>query len=184
MDTEELLKLVAKDEPGAFDLFFHRYYDRAFRTAFHYVDNKEICFEIVTNVFFSVWQSRRKLPQVSNIETYLYVSVRNEVGRYFKQTNHSLLVSLEEIASQADKETAASPEDIIMAQEVEALLQDAIRVLPEKCRNIFRMVRLEGQSTKEVAQVLSVQEGTVRMQMKIATDKIMKYLKPYFPCLK
>ncbi len=45
---------------------------------------------------------------------------------------------------------------------------------PKKCRLIFLMIREEGLSTKGVAKILSIQESTVRVQMKIAVEKLIK----------
>ncbi|MDR0892159.1 MAG: sigma-70 family RNA polymerase sigma factor [Mediterranea sp.] len=180
-----MLEKVGRDEPGAFTQFFNLYYNQVVRFAYHYVREKGICFEIVTNVFFSLWQSRRKLPLITNMNAYLFIAVRNEVQRYAKEAIRPLVVSLEEIVAQrAEAATTPTPEEEALTREAESLLQRAIEALPAKCRTIFRLVHEEGKSVQEVARQLSVEEGTVRMQMKIARDKITKYLKPYFPALR
>ena len=61
------------------------------------------------------------------------------------------------------------------------MLDKAIDELPEKCRLVFLMSREEGLKTKEIAEILSVQESTVRVQMKIAIEKLVARLKPSFP---
>ena len=66
-------------------------------------------------------------------------------------------------------------------KEMREMLDKAIDELPEKCRLVFLMSREEGLKTKEIAEILSVQESTVRVQMKIAIEKLVARLKPSFP---
>ena len=70
---------------------------------------------------------------------------------------------------------------MLESQEMRELFNLAIDELPEKCRLIFLMIREEGLSTKEVAKILSIQESTVRVQMMIAVEKLIKRLNSDFP---
>ncbi|MDR3141171.1 MAG: RNA polymerase sigma-70 factor [Tannerellaceae bacterium] len=182
MEIKKLLTLVSEDKQGSFDLFFNLYYDQVFRFAFYYLKNREICREVVTDVFFSVWQSRKRLSAIANIETYLYVVVRNEATRYLSNKQKHSFVSIEDIPVQIGQEEE-SPEQELLTKEMEAFLSKVISELPEKCRVIFLMAREEGLKTKEIAEILSIQESTVRVQMKIAIDKIVASVKPHFPDL-
>ena len=181
METKHLLVQVSEDRQGAFDLFFNLYYDQIFRFSFYHLRDKEACREVVTDVFYSVWQSRKRLAAITNIETYLYIVTRNEANRYLSSRNKHSFVSIEDIPVQLEQEE--SPEDRLLTKEMENLLSKAISELPEKCRIIFLMVREERLKPKEIAKILSIQESTVRVQMKIATEKIIAYIKPHFPDL-
>ena len=151
-DIKGLLESVSVDNRGAFERFYNLYYDQVFRFAYYCLGEKEACREVVTDVFFSVWQSRKRLKEIDNIDTYLYISVRNESFRYQARN-----------------------------KEMREMLDKAIDELPEKCRLVFLMSREEGLKTKEIAEILSVQESTVRVQMKIAIEKLVARLKPSFP---
>lgn len=183
MNTKELLHLVAKDERGSFDMFYHLYYEQVFRFTFYFLRDKEACREVVADVFFSVWQSRKRLKDIENIETYLYITVRNESARFLKRNNNSSFISLEQIPIQLEQSVASSPEDEIYNKEVDQLLTKVINELPEKCRIIFLMIREEGLKPKQIAEILSIKESTIRVQMKIAIDKIVNAVKSYFPNL-
>ncbi len=81
-DIKGLLESVSVDNRGAFERFYNLYYDQVFRFAYYCLGEKEACREVVTDVFFSVWQSRKRLKDIDNIDTYLYISVRNESFRF------------------------------------------------------------------------------------------------------
>ncbi|MBC5645682.1 RNA polymerase sigma-70 factor [Parabacteroides sp. BX2] len=181
VDIKDLLKMVADDNRLAFTLFYDLYYDQIFRFAYYFLKNTEACREVVTEVFFSIWQSRLKLKDIENIETYLFVTVRNETTRYQTRMSKSHFVSLDETSLRLTAREDESPEDKLLVEEMEKILNRVIDELPEKCRLIFLLARQEGLKPKEIAERLSIKESTVRVQMKIAVDKIVTNLKPYFP---
>ena len=149
----------------------------------YFLKDTESCREVVADVFFAVWQSRKRLKDIENLEAYLFISVRNEVTRYNKKNGRLNRVSLDELPVQLEITEEESPYDKISYKEMEQLLGKIIGELPEKCRLIFLMARQEQLKPKEIAERLCISENTVRVQMKIAIEKIIKQIKPYYPDL-
>ena len=175
-----LLSSVSSDGRGAFERFYNLYYDQVFRFAYYCLGEKEAYKEVVSDVFFSIWKSKARLKEIDNIDTYLYITVRNEALRHISRSNSVNKIQMDQLCS-FEPEEEATPEGMLESQEMRELLNLAIDELPEKCRLIFLMIREEGLSTKEVAKILSIQESTVRVQMKIAVEKLIKRLKSDFP---
>ena len=167
-----LLSSVSSDGRGAFEHFYNLYYDQVFRFAYYCLGEKEACKEVVSDVFFSIWKSKARLKEIDNI--------RNEALRHISRSNSVNKIQMDQLCS-FEPEEEATPEGMLESQEMRELLNLAIDELPEKCRLIFLMIREEGLSTKEVAKILSIQESTVRVQMKIAVEKLIKRLKSDFP---
>lgn len=183
VDINNLVQSVSEDNRRAFNLLYEVYYEEVFRMAFYFLQNKEACREVVLDVFFSVWQSRKKLREISNLEAYLYIVTRNEAIRFQnKKRNHQYL-SIEDIPIRLEVKEEATPEEALVDREIEELLTQVINQLPEKCRLIFLMARQQGLKPKEIGQILSISESTVRVQMKIAIEKIVEKIKPHFPDL-
>ena len=159
-DIKGLLESVSVDNRGAFERFYNLYYDQVFRFAYYCLGEKEACREVVTDVFFSVWQSRKRLKDIDNIDTYLYISVRNESFRFQARNKDLNRVSLNELLPLMEEEDDGSPEEHLELKEMREMLDKAIDELPEKCRLVFLMSREEGLKTKEIAEILSVQEST------------------------
>ncbi|MCA5586408.1 MULTISPECIES: RNA polymerase sigma-70 factor [Parabacteroides] len=181
IDIKAILEMVADDNRLAFTMFYDLYYDQSFRFAYYFLKDTEACREVVAEAFFSVWQSRLKLKDIENIETYLFVTVRNESTRYLTRTTKSQFVSLDDTSLQFTARENESPDDNLLIEEMEKILNRVIDELPEKCRLIFLLARQDGLKPKEIAERLSINESTVRVQMKIAIDKIVTNLKPHFP---
>jgi RNA polymerase sigma-70 factor (ECF subfamily) len=176
--NDTLQHLISQGNRKAFDRFYHFYYEQVFRFAFYFLKDKGACSEVLTNVFLSIWKSWDKVTDVTNIETYLYVATRNEANRYLKNNIRHQHVSIDEIPLQFDVSNDPSPENQLLTKEMEALLNRVVAELPEKSRLVFLMVRQEGLKPKEIAEILSISEITVRVQLKNATDKIVEKLKP------
>ena len=179
-NIKNLLSSVSSDDRGAFERFYNLYYDQVFRFAYYCLGEKEACKEAVSDVFFSIWKSKARLKEIDNIDTYLYITVRNEALRHISRSNSVNKIQMDQLYS-FEPEEEATPEGMLESREMRELLNLAIDELPEKCRLIFLMIREEGLNTKEVAKILSFQESTVRVQMKIAIEKLIKRLKSDFP---
>lgn len=182
-DIHALLGMIGQENRLAFNMFYELYYDQVFRYAYYFLKDTEACREVIADVFLAVWQSRKMLGQVENLETYLFIAVRNEVTRYNKRTHRYDTVSLDDLPIQLERTGEELPDDKIAYEEMEKLLGKIIGGLPEKCRLIFLMARQEGLKPKEIAEKLSISENTVRVQMKIAIEKIITQIKPYYPDL-
>lgn len=180
-EKTNLFQSISQDDRNAFDLFYNIYYDQVFRISYYFLKDKEACREVVSDVFFSVWLSRKRLVDIANIEAWLYVVTKNEASKYLRRESKNNLVALEDVAIHISAEAEESPDDKILHEEIENLLTKAINELPERCRAIFVMSRQDGLKPKEIAEILSINESTVRVQLKIALEKIIEIVKPYFP---
>ena len=61
-------------------------------------------------------------------------------------------------------------------QELHHLIEEAVSLLPDKCREIFRKSREENLTNKEIAGQLHISEKTVEGQITIALKKIRIHL--------
>jgi len=178
---EHLIFQISEGDWNAFAQFYNVYYSMVFRTAYYYLKNKEACREVVADVFLSVWQSRKRLTEVKNMQNYLYIATCNESNRYLNNLSHRQYVSFDEIPIELEDKSEASAEELLITHDMEQLLSQVISELPNKCRQIFLLIRQERLSYKEVSEILSIKESTVRVQLKIAIEKITSSLKLHYP---
>ena len=79
---------------------------------------------------------------------------------------------------------ADTPDSGLIESEIEELVGRLVNDLPERCRTVFLLNRQEGLSSREIAEVLSLSESTVRVQIKIAVDRIVAGIRKHYPDLK
>ncbi|HRE83122.1 MAG TPA: sigma-70 family RNA polymerase sigma factor [Opitutaceae bacterium] len=107
---------------------------------------------------------------------YLFVTARNLALDLLRRREVVPMGSLEEDpVSRVLDDRPDAAESLSREQELE-LLADAIRALPERCREIVRLRRLEGLSHREIADRLGIREATVNAQLAIGLIRCRKYL--------
>lgn len=179
-NIKDLLLKVSEDNMVAFNQFYDYYYTKTFRFCYCFLRDKEACREVVSDVFLSVWKSKKKLPEIINIELYLYIIAKNTCYRYLKNNSSSKYVMLDEIPMSLER-LDDNPENDLLTSEIEQMLTEIINDLPEKSRVIFMMSRQDGLKYREIAEILGLAESTVRVQARIAVRKIVEQMRKYYP---
>lgn len=173
-----MFEQTANDNPKAFQLLFDYTYTTLYRYTNYFIDDKDICKDVISEVYLYLWQHRKNLPEVRNYENYLFICVRNQSLRYLKETARFQKVRLEDtdICALCD---GTNPEQMTLDEELREIIELAVNTLPERCRLIFFMVREENRSYQDVADILSISVRTVHTQMCIAVKKIGEIIKEY-----
>lgn len=183
VDIIQVIYSISQGNQKAFRTFYDYYYARVFRFAFYFLGDKRACGEIVTNVFLSVWLSREKIREIRNMEAYLYTITKNEASRYLASSSNPCFSDLQNIPLMLEATSEPSPEEDLFAKELMEIINRAVNELPERCRLIFLMSHQEGLKSKEIAQILTLNESTVRVQLRIALRKIKERIKASIPNL-
>lgn len=182
VDIKQLISRIAADDSTAFGEFYDLFYLKVYRFSGYFVKSDICCEEIVSDTFYSIWQSRKNLSKIENIEAYLYTATRNKALYHVNHnsTDKNILIEDLPIGYTIHEET---PESIIITKETIQELKNAIKDLPERCKLIFLMAKEEGLKYKEIAKILSISEKTVNAQMVIALKRIVTALRRHIHLL-
>jgi RNA polymerase sigma factor (sigma-70 family) len=116
--------------------------------------------DVIQEAYAKLWS----LPSIDHIhqpKPYVFQIVRNIVLGHIR---HAQVVDIDAVAELDELDVLVeevSAERIVSGREELARLYDAIQALPEGCRRVFVMRKLEGLSQREVAARLRVSENTV-----------------------
>ncbi|RPD38096.1 RNA polymerase sigma-70 factor [Chitinophaga barathri] len=155
---------------------------KSFGPMLHYfagsiVENAQEAEEIVSDVFIKVWQQRQHFPPPDNVRYYLLTAVKNTALNYLKgKGRRAAHYAAWEV--QVSRRNDHSPEEILISKEDIRSIQNIIGQLPPRCRQIFILVKEEGLTYEEVAQLLDISKATVNVQMTLALKKIWAALTP------
>lgn len=178
---KELLIQISKGDTNSFRLFYERFFQKVWHIARCFNKSEAICEEIVSDVFIGVWLNKEKLPEIQNIEAYLYIVTRNKAFNYYDKADRIPMVLCDSPVEQSVD--CGNPEDILISTEMEQALQKSIMSLPERCRIIFQLSRDEQLTHRQIAEMLSISENTVHAQMVTALKKLYDSLKKYMAML-
>ena len=107
--------------------------------------------------------------------SYLFPVARNVACDVFRRNRTIAVGGLGEMAGLGVlEERPDAAESASHNQELE-LLHEAIRLLPERCREIFALRRLRGFSHREIAEKLGLSENTVDAQLCNAIFRCRQY---------
>jgi RNA polymerase sigma-70 factor (family 1) len=159
-NDQDLLLQISLDDASAFEVIYKRYSKSLFVYALNIFKNREICEDIVQNVFIDLW-SRRKVVEISKLKSYLFQSVRFQV---FKQ-KRDMKISSEDVARLALLDLSLDVSRKLEFEEFEALLKEKLAQLPPTCQKIFVMSRFDEKSNKEIASELHISVQAVKNQI-------------------
>ncbi len=175
-EERELFQAIRKSNKKAFEKLFHIYYGYLCSYALKIIQNDNAAEEIVQDFFVMLWEKREQINVETSVKNYLFRSVKNRTLNELKhnkiKTNYAQSV-LSEIQQNTDNESSFY--EIDLAEKIE----ESIRLLPGKRREIFRLSREEGLRYREIAKQLNISVKTVETQMSLALKFLREKLKNF-----
>jgi RNA polymerase sigma-70 factor (family 1) len=150
---------------------FERYYDQLRNYLYYLSGDIAWADDALQDVFMVVWERRNSLKE-ETLHSFLFTVGRN----IFLKHNRRKAVQLKFEKLNQEVILAQSPEDEILDKEFDKQLQTAISDLPEKCRTVFLMSKIDMMTNQQIADSLKVSVKAVEKQItkafKILRDKI------------
>lgn len=168
-----LEELALRDSEPAFKSLYYAYSDRIMRYLVMYVKSSQIAEELVSDVFFALWENRKQLTEINDFDAYIYRIAKFRVLNYVRDTKHQT-VDLNEIPIDLFALTETTPEDDYISREMIDAVNNAMEQLPAKSKLAFKLVREDGMKYKDAAAHLGVSVKTLEAQLTFAMKKISK----------
>lgn len=166
-DAEWVSRIRSGDE-HAFDLIYKKHWLRLFRTACRITEDESVAEDIIQETFISFWEKGCH-KDIFSIEAYLYQSVK------FRSFMHlrSGAISRKHLEHLANIAASVDGEKEYEVRELEELLRRSMNDLPERCREVFYLSRIDALSNKKIAEKLHISPKTVENQI----TKAIKHLR-------
>lgn len=173
IDSEVLVKKAFDEDPAqGCAMLFRLYYSSLFSHVIRFVYSKPVAEDIVAEVFCGFWEDRIFEKINISYRAYLFKCVRHRAYNYVKF----------ELAKRSRNETfdatlaASTPDDILQYDELYQLLEDTINKLPQQCKKVFVLSRMEDKKYHDIALELGVSvkaiEGHISRALRILRKKI------------
>jgi RNA polymerase sigma-70 factor (ECF subfamily) len=131
--------------------------------------------DMVQTAFVRLWARRGELEESGSLKSLLYTIVRNACLDELRK--HGRRRKAHQAASQPS--APRTPYEDVQGAELHRLAAAAVGRLPERRREVFRLVREEGLSYQEVAEVMGLSSQTVANHMSLAMADLRTALRPY-----
>jgi RNA polymerase sigma-70 factor (ECF subfamily) len=156
-----------------FEELFRKLFKPLCGFALKYVADSDDSKGIVHEVFIGLWEKYEGLATDTNYRSYLYTAVRNKCLNHIRDNKKH--VTLENVPEGHLSEVNTALE----TQELEREIEIAIASLPEKCRQVFELSRLEGLKYAQIAEKLGISIKTVEAQMSKALTVLREHLSEF-----
>jgi RNA polymerase sigma-70 factor (ECF subfamily) len=182
-EDRDLIERMASKDATALDLFYTRYNRVAFSLVFRIVGNREDAEDVLTDVFWQVWQqsSRYDSARGKPVAWLLTIARTRAIDRLRsigRQPNRTS--SLDERLDQRSNSPSVSPQpDPFVLKDTQAAVQEALHSLSEQQRIPLEMAYFQGMSHTEIAAALGEPLGTVKDRIRTAMMHLKKRLRPY-----
>jgi len=156
----QLIQPISFNDKLSFEQIYGEYWSKLYIYAFNVLHEREICEDIVQEIFIDLWKKRNDV-QIFDLDSYLYQSVKYQIFNHFRKSKYKrqLLEKFDRINKQY------RIDELYEKKELKAHIKSAISKLPEQRRLIFQMSRYEGLSNKEISKSLNLSLQTVKNQI-------------------
>lgn len=182
--TNEILQLLNNKQEAAFEVVFKLYYPRLVYFAKEFVPEGESK-NLVQDAFIAMWDKKPQFLNETQLQSYLYTNVKNNCLMYLrhekvkkKYRSEAVLQKQNQVYTEA---LSGLDTSTVTFQEIETIIQKTLLELPERCREVFILSRMEGKKNKEVAEDLDISVKAVEAQITKALKTLRISLKDYLP---
>ena len=174
----ELLESIQLDDKLSFEQIYKRYWRGLYVYAFNILREREICEDIVQEIFVELW-TRRHDVEINSLSSYLYRSVKLQVFNSFRRSKYKklLIEKFDSIIRQYNFD------ELYDKKELKDHINTAISKLPGQRQKIFRMSKHDGLSNKEISENLNISLQTVKNQISESLKFIRKSVKDLYTLL-
>jgi len=179
-----LVERVQQGDKNAFNLLVTKYQHKVANLVSRYVSNHSDVPDIVQEAFIKAYRALPNFRGESAFYTWLYRIAVNCAK------NHSVALGRKPPSNDVEVEDAefydggdalrenASPEKVLLTQEIKKVIFDTIAQLPDDLRIAINFREIEGLSYEEIATIMECPVGTVRSRIFRARDAIDKKITP------
>ena len=180
----QLVLRVQKGDKRAFDMLVIKYQHKILSIISRYIkDNAEI-HDVAQEAFIKAYRAIGNFRGDSAFYTWIYRIAINTAKNYLvsrgrRPPSSDLNVEDAEFYSGSDSlKDVDTPENHAMRDQLETVVNNAIKALPEDLRTAVTLREMEGLSYEEIAEVMSCPVGTVRSRIFRAREAIDKEIAP------
>ncbi|HJA14515.1 MAG TPA: RNA polymerase sigma-70 factor, partial [Candidatus Butyricimonas faecavium] len=163
----------------AYEELFRIFYRYMVVYAYRFVLRKEVAEDLVQEIFIGIWETNKTFNSFYGFRAFLYNALRNSCINYLKHEDTEFRYRQKVMQEHREEEEDDNENYFLMREEMYRLLHEAIELLPEKCKVVFKL-RLEGKKNEEIAEILKLSVETVKTQNKKALRFLREELKNLF----
>ena len=186
-EDHELVSLCKKGEVDAFEVLVKKHQKRMFNIAYRMVGNYEEACEIVQDAFISAYRGMKGFKGKARFSTWLSAIVMNLSKNRLRQLKaqlHRKEYSIDNPVLTDERQIKGEPAssepsalEMLEKRDVQQKVQECINSLDEEFREVLILRDIQGFPYDEIADLLTLPEGTVKSRLFRAREALKDCLK-------
>jgi RNA polymerase sigma-70 factor, ECF subfamily len=175
---EDLMQLMRRGDPRAFEAVYERHSGAAFSLAYRMVGRGNVAEDVVQEAFLSIWRSGARYERArGSVRTWVLGIVHH---RAIDQLRRASVHSKRRASDEGIEDRIESGErtDVEVARRDEAqAIRSAMESLPPEQSHVIELAYFGGFTHTEMADILETPVGTVKGRMRLGLEKLRHSLR-------
>lgn len=181
VSEKKIIEKVLGGDANAFEELVLRYEKTVYNLALRMVGDRDDAFDMTQEAFIKAYGSLSSFRGDSKFSVWIYRITTNVCLDFLRSKSRkqqvSLTVSDDDEDAQLDiPDPKADPEQQLIKKISMQSVEEGLKTLPDKQRQILVMRELGGMSYAEIGKALSIEEGTVKSRIFRARKRLCIFL--------
>ena len=175
---------MRSEEEIIFNQLYLKYFHKVQHVAYSYLFDTEQARGVAQEVFLKLWDKREQIDPDKEVYGYLITMTKNlcinilkrkVIEKKYKDFSNYKLQAEINLLSLSNNTTGK-----LIEKEISSLLDNALKMMPEKVRATFKLSRTGNLKQQEIADIQGIALRTVESRLKTSMEILRKVFKDYF----
>jgi RNA polymerase sigma-70 factor (ECF subfamily) len=181
LDNEREIVERAKEDDQAFEVLYDFYFPKIYGYILKRVGDSGTAEDLVSKTFLNVFTNLKNYQYKGySFGAWVYRIAANNLIDYYRKSGKRKEINIEEVKELQD-DTNDTLDELIQHTQERKLVQETLRVLPEKYQEVLDLKFFAERTTDEIAGILETNENNVRVllfrALKLFKEEYKKYEK-------
>ena len=186
LDDSAVVTAFLGGEERAFQELVERYQTRLLNFVYRTIGDREKAEDLVQEVFVRVDRHLQRFDRSKKFSTWIYTIASNLAKNELRNRSRNPLVLFQTIKKNWQDEerplqfedSNSRPDDMYRKRHLRELVEESVKRLPERHKQVFILRELEGKSYEEIAEITSCNLGTVKSRLNRARNSFAEIIAP------
>lgn len=171
----DALPFLAEGNLTAFNFLYEKYSSLIYSNICKYVKNVNFAEDILQEVFLALWENRTVIRTDISVGGWLFtVSYNKSIAVLKKQVREQVLMM--ETQSLNNSHFTTHENEEVEYQNKISLLEEAVKCLPAKKQEVYRLSKFENMKPEEISEELGLTVISVKCYIKQSTKQVKQYV--------
>jgi len=183
-DEELILEFQKNNTEDAFNILVQRYKNPLTNFVFRFLGDYEACNDVVQETMIKVYRYKDSYSSVAKFSTWVYTIAGNLARTEYRRQRRRNIFSINDYGEEHktyDLPDESYRPDVITDSGIkDEIIQKALLKVKEIYREAVILRDIQGMSYEEIAEILGVNEGTVKSRINRGRARLQELLKSIY----